>query len=76
MPTSSIKPYDGIERRAEARRMLNGLKKEDQVCAFHKDVEKNLSAICKKVDTLKWFVLVNIAIAAPTGLITLLKGIF
>lgn len=68
--TGFIKPYEGVERR-----MKNGLTKEDQVCAFHADVENDLKSICKKVDTLKWFVLINIAIAAPTGLITLLRGI-
>ena len=64
VPTHSIEKYNGNDRR---------LTKAEQTCAFHGDVEVKIDKICKKVDTLKWFILINIALSAPDAVSKLIR---
>ncbi len=66
MPTHCTDKYGGNDRR---------LTKADQTCAFHGDVEMKVDRICKKVDTLKWFILINIALSAPDAVSKLIRMI-
>lgn len=59
--------YMGIERR---------LSKEDQTCAFHKDNEEKVDRLCKKMDTVRWFIILNIAVTSPSAITYIIKGLF
>lgn len=63
----SIKKYVGTERR---------ITKEEQTCAFHKDVEDKQNCMKTRIDRIYYLLIVVIALTTPEKLITYWRLLF